>query len=492
MFFLMGCGDDFLDKSPIIGDTSENFYQSEEDARAAVNAAYASLQYELTPAGHFRWFWGDVMSDDSQKGGSGDNDAFGLLLLETFQGQANDEHIASEWTASFEGIYRANVVLENIPNIDMDETIKSQVLGEARFIRSYFFFNLVTMFGDVPKADHVLAPSEYSMPRSPASEIWDIIIDDLTQAIDVLPLRSELSSNEIGRITKGAARGLLTKAYLWNRNYLMAEQTANDIIISGEYMLADDYASIFTTAGENGPGSVFEVQYMNASGGNWGYNAQNEGTFTNVFQRARGQFNGYGFNLPTQDLVDEFFAENPNVEDPRLSATLFRVGDEMGDRGVFTKEATGGFPHDYYPKKYFDNQSETAPFGDPNPNGGSNDRVIRYADVLLMHAEAAYHNNNEGPARTSLNLVRERARGGNASILPDVTASGQALLDAIYHERRVELAMEGHRFFDLVRTGRAATVLGPLGYQDGVHNLFPIPESQILVTNGAITQNPGY
>ena len=149
-------------------------------------------------------------------------------------------------------------------------------------------------------------------------------------------------------------------------------------------------------------------------------------------------------------------------------------------------------PHDFYPKKYFNSKGEEAPFGDPNPNGGTNDRVIRYADVLLMHAEAAYHNGNEAAARTSLNAVRARASASGSQTLPPVTSSGQTLLNAIYRERRIELGLEGHRFFDLVRTGRAASVLGSLGYTDGVHNVFPIPQSQIQATNGAIVQNPGY
>jgi len=175
----------------------------------------------------------------------------------------------------------------------------------------------------------------------------------------------------------------------------LMQQAISDNVFPGAVLLVskkDDvrffkaygYANIFTNSGENGPGSVFEIQYMNASGGNWGRNNANEGTFTNVFQRARGQFEGYGFNLPTQDFVDEFEAN-----DPRLGHTVFQVGDEMGDRGVFTLEATG-FPHLYYPKKYFLNASDEAPFGDPAPNGPSNDRVIRYADLLLFHAEAAY------------------------------------------------------------------------------------------------------
>lgn len=480
----ISCEKDFLEKTPIVGVTEENFYRTEADAIAGVNAAYASLQFQLSPEGHFRWFWGDIMSDDAVKGGSGDNDVNELLQLETFKGPANTVLLEAEWGADYEGIYRANVVLEKVPAIEMDEDLKARILGEARFIRAWNFYNLVTMFGGVPLVDHVLAPSEYNMPRASADEVWDLIENDLITAANDLWLRSEYSTAELGRITKGAAQALLVKAYLWREKWLEAKSMAEAVINSGEYQLVADYADIFPLYGENNEESIFEIQYMNASGGNWGKNNANEGSFTNVFTRARGQFAGYGFNIPTQDFVDEFFKEG--FEDPRLVSTVFRVGDEMGDRGTFTIEATGGLPYEYYSKKYFNNKSEDAPFGDPNPNGGSNDRVIRYSDVLLMHAEAAYHTGDEESARNSLNMVRARVQ------IPAINATGPALLEAIYRERRLELGLEAHRFFDLVRTNKAAQILGPHGFVEGIHELFPIPQSQIQATNGALTQNPGY
>lgn len=481
---LSACKKEFLEKSPIVGITEENFYRTEADAIAAVNAAYATLQFQISPAGHFRWFWGDIMSDDAIKGGSGDNDVNALLQLETFKGVANTDLLESEWGANYEGIYRANVVLEKVPPIVMDENLKARILGEAKFIRAWNFYNLVTMFGGVPLADHVLAPSEYNLPRASADEVWELIEKDLTEASRDLWKRSEYPASDLGRITQGAAQALLVKTYLWRQKWADAKTTAEAIVNSNEYQLVDNYADIFPIYGENNVESVFEIQFMNASGGNWGKNNSNEGSFTNVFQRARGQFAGFGFNIPTQDFVDEFFKEG--FEDPRLQSTVFRLGEPMGDRGIFTIDATGGIPYQYYPKKYFNNKSEDAPFGDPNPNGGSNDRVIRYADVLLMHAEAAFHANEEETAKTSLNKVRARVN------IPPITASGQALLDAIYRERRLELGLEAHRFFDLVRTGRAPQVLGPLGFSPGTHELFPIPQSQIQATNGALTQNPGY
>jgi len=478
------CKKDFLEKSPIVGITEENFYRTPEDAIAGVNAAYATLQFQLSPAGHFRWFWGDIMSDDAVKGGSGDNDVNDLLQLENFNGTSNIDLLESEWGADYEGIYRANVVLEKVPNINMDEKLKARILGEAKFIRAWNYYNLVIMFGGVPLVDHVLAPSEYNIQRSTRDQIWDFIEKDLKEASETLWLKSEYASADLGRATKGAAQSLLTKVYLWRNKWVEAKVTAESVIQSNEYQLTPDYADIFQSYGANNQESVFEIQYMNASGGNWGKNNANEGNFTNVFQRARGKFGGFGFNIPTQNFVDEFFKEG--FEDPRLKSTVFRLGEPMGDRGIFTIDATGGLPYLYYPKKYFNNKSEEAPFGDPAPNGGSNDRVIRYADVLLMHAEAAYQAGDELSAKTSLNQVRTRVK------IPNINFSGPELLQAIYRERRLELGLEAHRFFDVVRTGQAGKLFGPLGFVVGKHELFPIPLSQIQATNGAITQNPGY
>lgn len=150
LFVPSACSKDFLDRKPLVGSTEENFYKTPQDAVAAVNAAYAALQFEISPAGHFRWFWGDIMSDDATKGGSGDNDVNALLQLETFKGPVNTDLLESEWTADFEGIYRANVVLTRVPEIEMDVELKKRILAEATFIRAWFNYNLVTMFGGVP------------------------------------------------------------------------------------------------------------------------------------------------------------------------------------------------------------------------------------------------------------------------------------------------------------------------------------------------------
>ena len=172
--------------------------------------------------------------------------------------------------------------------------------------------------------------------------------------------------------------------------------------------------------------------------------------------------------------------------DARLGYTVYKLGDIASDWGELTEDATG-MPHQYYPRKFFNPAAELAPFGDPNPNGGSNDRIIRLADVLLMHAEACQQLGDESTAVASLNMVRSRA---SVPLIEEGSVSGQALLDAIWHERRVELGLEGHRFFDLVRQGRAADVLE--GFVPGKSELFPIPTAEITLSNGQLTQNPGY
>ncbi len=478
----------FLDKQPLTQVTTDNFYQTEAQALEALFAAYSTLQYDgqLSPSGHFRWFWGDIVSDDSEKGGSGPNDVASLARFENFEGLASSELVAAEWQAAYDGVYYANVVLENVPNIDMNPFLQAQILGEARFIRAYMYYNLVTMFGGVPLVEKVLAPSEDLLPRATEAEVWAFIESDLTTAIPSLMLRSQMQPEDVGRITKGSAQALLQRAYAWQEKWAQALEMGQAVIASNEYQLVANYGSIFTLAGENGPESVFEIQFMNRSNGDWG--RFEEGNLSNVFQRARGEFGGYGFNIPTQDLVDEFEAN-----DPRLGYTVFQVGETMGDRGVFSLDRTG-YPYLYYSRKYFINRSEEAPTGDPNVNGPGNDRVIRFADVLLLTAEAAYETGNEVLARSLVNQVRERARNGVAGILPDVTATGADLLEAIYHERRVELAMEGHRFFDLVRTGRAGSVMRSKGFNfiDGTHEKFPVPLQEIQLSNGTLTQNPGY
>ena len=506
-----GCNEDFLQRDPYIGSSQGNFYQTAEDAEAAIKACYAPLQVEISaPGSHFRWFFGDVVSDDADKGGSGDADAADLQEFADFFGDPSSGMVLGEWQAAYKGITYCNIALENIPGIDMDELEKNALMAEARFIRAFWYFNLVTTFGGVPLVTTTLAPSEYAQPRASRQDVWDQIEADLIEASTYLREKSSFSQNETGRATSGAANALLAKAYLYQGKYAECRERCLEVIQSGEYSLAIDYGSIFTESGENGEGSIWEIQYANDSGGNWGAQFWSEGTYTNVFQRARGAFQGYGFNLPTQDFVDAFRTwtevvngnEIPRV-DARLGYTVYTVGDTIADWGVLSEESTD-MPHPYYARKYFNPASELAPFGDPNPNGGSNDRVIRYADVLLMHSESCNRLGFDDEAKESLKMVWERAGlpwktnsiPGFDERYPDITPVwnhvGDQLLETIWRERRVELGLEGHRFFDLVRQGRAGEVLAEAGFQTDKSELFPIPTAEITLSNGQLTQNPGY
>lgn len=493
LVLLSSCSKDFLDREPYIGSLASNFYQSAADAEAAVIACYAPLQLEITEGSHFRWWFGDIVSDDADKGGSGDTDAPDLLEFSKFTGDASSTIVLGEWKTAYKGIAYCNTVLENVPPIEMDELEKLALLGEAQFLRAYWYFNLVTTFGGVPLVTKTLAPSEYAQPRATADEVWAQIVTDLEEAAANLPEKSAYGTSQTGRATRGAANALLAKAHLYRGNWADCRTRCEEVVGSGEYFLDPNYGNIFTEGGENGPGSIWEIQYANNSGGNWGAQFWSEGTYTNVFQRARGTFSGYGFNLPTQDFVDEFEVWEEQIGpdliekvDPRLGYTVYQLGDNASDWGEITEDATG-MPHPYYARKYFNPAAELAPFGDPNPNGGSNDRVIRLADVLLMHAEACQQLGDEATAIASLNMVRTRAA---VPLIQEGSVSGQALLDAIWHERRVELGLEGHRFFDLVRQGRAAEVLE--GFVPGKSELFPIPTAEITLSNGQLTQNPGY
>ena len=489
----VGCSKDFLDRDPYIGSSQGNFYQTAEDAEAATIACYAPLQVEISDGAHFRWYFGDIVSDDADKGGSGDTDEPDLLEFENFFGDPSSGIVLGEWKTAYKGITYCNIALENIPGIEMDEFTKLAYLGEAQFLRAYWYFNLVTTFGGVPLVTRPLAPSEYAQPRATAEEVWAQIVADLEEAAANLPEKSAYSTSQTGRATRGAANALLAKAHLYQGNWSACRERCEEVVGSGEYFLAPNYGNIFTEAGENGPGSIWEIQYANNSGGNWGAQFWSEGTYTNVFQRARGTFSGYGFNLPTQDFVDEFEVWEEQIGpdviekiDPRLGYTVYQLGDNASDWGEITEDATG-MPAPYYARKYFNPAAELAPFGDPNPNGGSNDRVIRLADVLLMHAEACNQMGDDATAVASLNMVRQRAA---VPLVDAGSVSGSALLDAIYHERRVELGLEGHRFVDLVRQGRAAEVLD--GFITGKSELFPIPIAEITLSNGQLTQHPGY
>lgn len=473
-----GC-DNFLGVKPQGQLTQEAFPVSAEDALQATNAVYSTLRNWHYHSGGFPIF--DILSDDAHKGSNPDDASNTIGPYDNFTHTATQDGLERWWNALYQGIRRANVVLDKVPAITMDQTLQNRYLAEARFLRALYYFDLVRGFGGVPIVTSAEPPLK--VERSSVAETYALIEQDLDYAIQYLPLKSEYETSSAGRVTKGAAQSLLAKVYLFQQKFTAAEPLLLSVINSGEYDLEPDFEDANGVNGEQGIESVFEIGALGtSSGGNQYANTQG----------VRGNPNrGWGFNRPSIDLRDAF--EN---NDPRQDATIIELGDVLdgitivGD-GATPDETTDGSGTVIEIESY--NQKVWYPGSNTDTQFGHNRRLIRYADVLLMAAEVLNENNKQDDALVHLNKVRERARSGNNAILPDVTTTNQAALsDAIMHERRVELALEGHRFWDLVRTGRAATVLGPLGFVTGKHEVLPIPQSEIDLSQGSLTQNENW
>jgi hypothetical protein len=501
-----GC-DSMLDVEPQGEQTSANFFRTADDANRALAGAYSAIQqqkrltYQGAPeflAGYDMVF-GDVASDDAFKGGESQNDQPDIDDVQTFTVNPNNLYVVKMWSSLYEAVTRSNRILNRVPDIDMDEAEKEEILAEARFIRAYSYFYLLQAFGMDPATNNgpgiVLLDGPVTIgaadqPRSPEPDVWAQIEDDLQVGIDVLPRKSQRDPSDYGRATLGAAKALKVKAHIFQKEWPDAERLAQEIIGSGEYDLAPDFASIFRTSGEHGPGSIFEINYATLPN-------QIEGYFGNVYQASRSTW-GFGFENPTQDLVDAF-----DSNDPRLDATIIFDGEEMPDGTVVDGgESRSGYHNEkiWIPQAEYPQNNGQGIFAGP-----SNVRYIRFANLLLWHAEAANENGKPGVARESLNKVRRRARDTDsnpnndpAGVLPDVTTSDQGeLREAIYRERRLELAMEDLRFFDILRQGRAADILGsggsfPAGFTPGTHERMPIPQREIDLSGGVLTQNSGY
>lgn len=474
IWIFTGCQKNFLNVPPQGQQPGEQFWRNDADAAKAVNAMYANL-HEWKQVAFAPIAIESLGSDDAEKG-SAPSDATFMNKFDNFTATSTEGQILDFWTGQYQEINFCNQILDNVPNINMDANLKSRYLAEAKFIRAYAYFRLVRAFGDVPLRLHLPKDaSEYNIPRTPKADIWKAIEQDLTEAAAVLP--QSYAPADVGRATKGAALALHAKVAMYQKKWSDVLNYTNQVMTMG-YSLYPNYEQLFRIPNENSSESVFEIQCQRIDGNPRASNSQ----YSQV-QGVRGSVGGgWGFNVPTQNLVNEF-----EPGDPRLSATILF-------RGTITPEgdaipATGDNPM-YNMKSYVPFSLYVSGY---NEGADQNVRVIRYAEVLLMNAEANNELGNTATALTSLNAVRARARGGNPAILPDVTVTDKTQLrNAIWHERRVELAMEFDRFFDLVRQGRAATVLGPLGFKAGRNEVWPIPQNEIDISAGVLTQNPGY
>ncbi|MFV8354721.1 RagB/SusD family nutrient uptake outer membrane protein [Flavobacterium sp. XS1P32] len=473
----VSCSDDFVDRPIEYSIDSENYFNSKSDYDNALIAAYDLLQTT-----YLNSLLGEIASDNTLAGGESQSDVPGFQQVDKMIHTPVNSNLKNLWDWMFAGVQRANYILEFKDKTDFQG--KNQVIAEARFLRAYYHFELVKWFGGIPmKGDARFSPGdEKKIPRSSVAGVYASIEADLIFAADNLAA----TAAQKGRATKGAALALLGKAYLYQNKFAPAATTFDRLFAASPYSLVTDYNSIFENEGENGVESVFEVQYTDVEGAGFTCLQCSEGNVAVGFSGPRNYSgdlftSGFSFNVPTLKIVNAFEAG-----DRRKAVAILDIEAWATSSGAtFGK----GYEHTgYFNRKYIPRKRRTEAQGDLNLTNPNNYRAIRYADVLLMAAEA----NNRGgiddaKARGYLNQVRRRAFG---DLNHDISVSGAALTDFILAERRVELAGEGHRFFDLVRTGKAAQEI--TGFKAAKNELFPLPIEEMQFAGGNWTQNPGY
>lgn len=452
-----------------------------------VNGAYASLRtYNVTVMPFVAAV--SIRSDDADKG-STPADGPDALQMDNFTLTPSNGMVNGLWVGHFDLIGKSNYVIDRIkndPNPNTPTELKLAAEAQAKFLRAYSYFMMVRLFGRVPLIDSVTtkSASESNVVQSSPAQIYSLIESDLMFAAANLPATNDPAF--IGKATSGAATGLLARVYLTQKKWAAAMNASNSIMNSGLYNLSVPYNTIFNEEGENSKESVFEIQATANAANPTAFGSQ----YANVQGvRGTGQWDlGWGFNVPSTSLEAAY-----ESGDPRKARTILY----SGGTSLFGEAIPSGLPNPRYNNKVYTNPARRASVGH-RFGWWMNVRLIRYADVVLMYAEAANEvggADNTIKALAALNSVRARARGANSGILPNVVTTDQAVLRAaIMQERRVELAMEHERFFDLVRWGTAAQMLQGQGknYVAGKHELLPIPQTQIDLSKGVLTQNSGY
>ncbi len=468
--------------------TDLDYLRSESDYRTMAISVYTPIQWlnQAVPIG-------EVASDNAVSGGENASDVLGLQQIDDYTHTPVNSYFTEIWRASYEGINRANYLHQfkdaNPSGVAVNFTGKDALYGEVYFLRAYYYFTLVKFFGGVPLfADKRLSLSDSrALQRATKEEVYAQIEKDLTDAIAVLPT----TAAQPGRITKYAAQALLGKVYIYQDKFDAAAPVLESVITSNAYSLVPNMQDMFLLSGENGPESVFEIQYSNTSPYyNWSGTTRGQGNLHVQQVGVRGIngsadmpfSSGWSTTLPTQNLANAYEAGDQRKDATILDIEAYKNANPQYNitYQVAPYKNTGLYSMKFQPRK-----GQTS--GQLELNYLNNYRTIRYAEVLLLAAEAYNRSTaaNDTKARGYLNLVRQRAFG-NAS--HDVSSSGTALRQAIWDERRLELAMEGDRFFDLVRTGQVAAKI--TGFVSGKHEVFPIPQDEVTISG--IQQNPNY
>jgi hypothetical protein len=478
----------FLEKTPLDSVNSSNFWQTEDDAIAAVNGAYQPLQWPKLY--NLRMWTTDIWAGNSVTGAGGGTDGIETQDISNFVTTTDNAAALDIWRGPAPGILRCNLILQNVPGMKIDESLRNRIVGEAQFLRAHYYFILVQLFGDVPLITEPQTPSDDLRPaRTAKAKVYELIIDDLTKAIANLPARSQYSGSDIGRASKGAAIGMLMKVYLTLGNYQKVVDLYTQLNGLG-YALNANYSDNFSPSAKNSIESLFEVQYYGKTNYSF-WDNENQASWVSTFTGPRNSDfvgGGYGWNHPTQEFVNAY-----EGGDTRKDKTILYAGCPDFDGKVYKSSysSTG-----FNVRKFLVPKDVSADY-DTNP---SNWVVLRFADVLLMYAEALNELNrgNEAQAASSginaggpLNRVRNRAG------LTDVSGLNKdALREKILHERRMELAFEGHRWFDLVRVNNGQyglNFLHSIGKSNATekHLLLPIPQKE-RDANPNLSQNKDY
>ncbi len=497
LLFFAGCKKGFLDRDPQ-GQYTQDDYPYPQGAGpydSYLFGAYSDLRAFNVHSQSFITAT-SIRSDDADKGSTPADGGANAIDMDNFPVAPSNGFANTLWLGYYSLISKSNIALDQVlnnGNIVATPDVKLQSEGEARFLRAYAYFMLVRLYGRVPIIDQVFTDpaAQANVPQSPATAIYAFIEEDLLFAAANLPLTWD--EKFVGRATSGAANGLLTKVYLTQQKWPQAMATASLVMNSGSYNLSMSYDNVFREVGENGPESVFEVQAtatFQVKTANGVQYASIQGV------RGTGIWNlGWGWNTPSTALEAAYEANDPREE----RTIMYTSNATTTYTSVYGEELPLGLPNPRYNHKVHSDPGMRAAIGS-NSSYWMNIRILRYADVVLMFAEAANEVGgaaNSEAARVALNSVRERARrGAPAGTLPDITTTDQAeLREAIRHERRIELAMEHDRFFDLVRWGIAQEALHTAGKTNFNNNrdvLLPIPQVQIDLSQGKLIQNPGY
>ena len=482
----VSCNKDRLDVEPVNEFLSSNFYITEDQVSSALIAAYDPLGWSMA---YGQWIsyvmFGEIRSDNANAGGDqSNNDQPGWQELDDFLNTNTNVVTQPLYRRNYIGIFRANLVIER-PQINTPLVQRYQ--AEARFLRAYYHFELFKNFGPIPVITTALTPDDVGLRRNSMSEVFQAIVADLEAAIPVLP--ASLSANDVGRASKGAALALLGKAYLYwadldqddPAKFDKAAEYLKQVVDLGVYELEDDFQDLFTFGQKNPKESVFEIQHSNLFPSDWGWFEGIDGNGMVQLCGIRGLCDahptikaGWGFMLPTKGLYDHFLPDDAYRQDVAIT-TVAELTQEIQDAGASCSpvvdisqlnpvDNTGFWQEKYTNYKGYDGNNVNG--GSPDLTKDANTYAIRYADVLLMLAEALHRGSgSDADAMTYINMVRERAAGpgdntGNYKTAQTImTEKGWSLLDLIWYERRAELALEGDRWYDLVRSGRANKAL---------------------------------